>query len=78
MKWTDKPPKKPGWYWVRYYEGDIEVANVYPCMDDNSIWCCQHAKGNERGRFYVGSIDKISNETNVALYARALVLIEEN
>ena len=46
MKWTDKKPTKPGWYWVRYYEGDIDVAKVYPCMDDESIWCCQFAGDN--------------------------------
>ena len=56
-----------GKHGVLSFEDKGQLLNVF-----------QHARGNERGRFYVGSIDKISNDTNVALYARALILIEEN
>jgi hypothetical protein len=50
---------------------------VFSFEDKGTIWnVFQHQRGAEKGRFYVGSINKIQNETNVALYGRAIALLE--
>ena len=29
MKWTDKPPTEPGWYWHKIYKGTFRGVPVY-------------------------------------------------
>jgi hypothetical protein len=49
---------------------------VFSFEDKGQIWnVFQHVRGEDKGRFYVGSIDKISKETNVSLYERGTDLV---
>ncbi len=51
---------------------------IFSFNKHGAVWdVFQHQRGNEKGRFYIGSVDRRPDETNTELYELAISLVAD-